>query len=306
MPIGSNDFSDINKLRGYWKGFSHDYNKGADDTKVIDAITKTDTLTEESAKYSAIVGVGRMQIVSQADGVVQDTLYEGYDSTKVPNIFSNGLTIYRLARDNAQAPYSPFDKWAKMFVKSKNDTLNYHCASALNTAHADTAPDGEYIFDTDHPLEDGSGTFSNKTSGELSYSVLQDALIAFQYVKNGRGMYMNQKPGVLLVPPALELEAKNILGAAAPGTSDNDMNVIKDFNLKLVVFPYLTSSKISFLFEKDKESDAYPFRFIKHTDYETNAWVDNDIVGGALKLSAYMVSAFHFPYVRGMHSMYAV
>ena len=305
--ITSGQFGDINQVRGYWQAFNKEYDdSSAGDIGWVNKVALKESLNQATARYTAFHGVGRMQVASETQTVTQDVLIEGYDSSKTPTVFSNGLIIGRLARDNAQDPWNVLKDHARMFVTGKNDTISYQCASALNSAHTTTAPDGQYIFSATHPIEDASGTWSNMTSAQLSYSSLKDMLTSFQFVPNGRGAYKTQKPGVLLVPTAEKYNAMNILGADAPGTTDRDMNVLKAEGLEIVTSPYLSSSKICFLFTKDKNPMSYPLRWIEHTPFEYDVTEDKDYVGGALKLSAYMVMAFHVAYLRGLHSLYSV
>lgn len=71
--------------------------------------------------------------------------------------------------------------------------------------------DGEHFYSDKHRV--GEVTFSNRTDEKLSPETFQAARQAMMSLKNEAGKPLNIVPDILLVPPALEREARMILEA---------------------------------------------------------------------------------------------
>lgn len=123
--------------------------------------------------------------------------------------------------------------------------------------------DGQFFFDTDHPIDiDGvtSGTYSNKLNLALSHANFQTALTTMLRWKNEDGSPMVQRGSLALkVPPELELTAKQIVEidqltpAAAYGlfgTSGVSKNPLVGA-AKLDVDQYLTDTTAWYLLASD-------------------------------------------------------
>ncbi|MFO8112747.1 MAG: Mu-like prophage major head subunit gpT family protein, partial [Desulfosalsimonadaceae bacterium] len=97
----------------------------------------------------------------------------------------------------------------------------------------------------------GGGTWSNlATASGLAYSTLQSAILAFENQTDHRGKKINQTPMVLLVPPALEMKALELLKSIGmPESANNEPNAVRLARprLRMVVWPYLTSSTAWYL-----------------------------------------------------------
>lgn len=108
--------------------------------------------------------------------------------------------------------------------------------------------DGVAWFATNHPLR--SGTRSNlNVSAPLTLANLDAARIQFSSTNavNHRGRRIQIFPDTLVVPPALESTAIQLVGSQAlPGTAQNDVNP-QAGRYQIVVNPYLSSSTGWFL-----------------------------------------------------------
>lgn len=85
----------------------------------------------------------------------------------------------------------------------------------LQNAEALNCYDGQYFFDTDHPVDpydSSKGTYSNlKTSRALNATNYALSRREMRLFKNDNGRYANVSPNLLVVPPQLEDVAKTIL-----------------------------------------------------------------------------------------------
>ena len=128
-------------------------------------------------------------------------------------------------------------------------------------AFTNTGMDGQYFYDTDHPLQNSDGTsttVSNKGTDVLaatnlaavkaSYGAGREAVMGFT---DSEGMPLRLVPDTLEVPPALEAVARII--CEADKLQDNSPNPYKG-TAKVLVNPALTSSTAWMLHVTSKQS----------------------------------------------------
>lgn len=130
-----------------------------------------------------------------------------------------------------------------------------------NGAFANTCMDGQYFYDTDHPLKNSDGvasSVSNKATAVLSAAsrAAADAgygaaRTAIQKYTDSEGMPLRLIPDTLEVPPALEATARQLLekDEFADGSKNPYQNTAK-----VLVNPGLTSDTAWFLHVTSKQS----------------------------------------------------
>lgn len=150
-----------------------------------------------------------------------------------------------------------------------------------NNAFAQTGIDGQYYYDTDHPV--GGASVSNKftkalsaasvAAVEASYGALRTAIMSF---KDEEGMPLRLVPDTLEVPPALEAIARII--CEAPTLQDNAPNPYRG-TATVLVNPGLTDPKAFFLHVTTKAS-VKPFiiQLRKAPVFVQQTGMDNDDV----------------------------
>jgi phage major head subunit gpT-like protein len=147
--------------------------------------------------------------------------------------------------------YAPMAQDAGYSAKTLPDEI---VSDLKNNAFVNTCYDGQYFYDTDHPVEDGNGntgSVSNKGTAVLDYSTLAAiqgsygaARTAVQTMKDNEGRPLGLVPDILEVPPALEATANVICNNEFLG--DKTPNPYKG-TAKVIVNPRLTSSTAWFL-----------------------------------------------------------
>jgi len=147
--------------------------------------------------------------------------------------------------------YAPMAQDAGYSAKTLPDEI---VADLKNNAFVNKCYDGQYFYDTDHPVEDGQGnvsSVSNKGTAVLSYATLADvqgsygaARTAIMTMKDNEGRALGLVPDVLEVPPALEAVANVICNNEFLG--DKTPNPYKG-TAKVIVNPRLTSATAWFL-----------------------------------------------------------
>lgn len=145
------------------------------------------------------------------------------------------------------------------FVRHQNLLV----AQTLEAGVSSLCYDGQYFFDTDHPVDvDGvtSGTFDNDLTLALSHANADTALTAMMSHKNDDGSPMVPMDGLIcMVPPSLGMKAKQVfeidsLTPAAAyglfGTSGASQNPLVG-RAKVVINQYLTDTTRWYLLASD-------------------------------------------------------
>jgi hypothetical protein len=191
-------------------------------------------------------------------------------------------------------------------------TVEYLAADLINGAigGSKTGIDGIVLCSASHPYIDYPGVQSNLGSAALSYTSLLAAIQHFKTLKDNRGIQMQiLTPNLLIIPPALEWMAKELLlnkfkpklelGTAGSGDAGNtnQVNLIgTEGNIEYVVNPYLTSSTAWFLMDTSQETVKWwwrrPYTFEQgYTDFDTDA----------MKMKASFRATADFFYWRGFY-----
>lgn len=179
-------------------------------------------------------------------------------STRTWEVFNKKWELtYKFERDAIDDDLEGFGEQAVLQAGQMGEKFAQHedylIAQALVAGRSKVCWDGQYFFDTDHPIDiDGigsSGTYSNSFNLALSHVNYRTVLEAAQSLKDESGMPVNiSNQWILMVPVALGLEGKQIVeqqlmtfGAALGlfGTGGVNTNPYAG-SARLVINPYLT------------------------------------------------------------------
>lgn len=212
---------------------------------------------EESAW---VTGYGVVPVKADGAAMTYDARSQGYTKRWTHNTYAMGVRIHEEAIEDDL--YGVMRTAAKDLGVAARETRHIRVASIFNTGFGSTehtAGDGLQIFYTAHTWPNG-GTWGNQaTATALSYSTLQAAILAFETQTDARGKKIMQTPMTLLVPPALEMKALQLLqSVGTPEDANNSINAIKASRsrLRLVVWPFLTSSTAFFLVGDNARNDT--------------------------------------------------
>lgn len=167
--------------------------------------------------------------------------------------------------------YAPQAQMAGFSAKQLPDEIVF---DLVNKAFSTQCYDGQYFFDTDHPVNGQS--VSNKGSKKLSAASLAAAKASYgagrttmKKFKDDEGRPLNITPNILLVPPALEDEANTLM--TVDRLEDGKANPYKN-TAKVVVAPWLTSDDAWFLLDTTKPVKPFIYQerkkpvFVEQTD----------------------------------------
>lgn len=175
--------------------------------------------------------------------------------------------------DDQLGIYQPQAQMAGFSAKQLPDEIVYEL---VNNGFSKTCYDGQYFFDTDHPVADSSvsnmGTkalsAASLAGAQASYGAARTAMRKF---KDEDGRPINITPTVLLVPPALEDTARALL--TVDRLEDGKPNPYKN-TAELVVETRLTSDTAWFLLDTSKPVRPFIYQerkapvFVQQTDPE--------------------------------------
>ena len=122
-----------------------------------------------------------------------------------------------------------------------------------------TTADGSYLCVATHPYSPtNTTTQSNLATGVLTHDNVVAARLAMRSWVDDRGKKILINPDTLIVPPALEEAAWMIAGPKTeyiPGQSNYDLSIFANWNLRVVVWPFLTSDTAWFLVDSNLMRD---------------------------------------------------
>ncbi len=153
--------------------------------------------------------------------------------------------------DDTLGIYGPMAEDASYGAATLGDEI---VSDLKNNAFTSECYDGQYFYDTDHPVEDGSGNVSsvaNKATTVLQSDTKAHAIASYgaaraaiQKFTDNQGRPLGLMSDTLEVPPALEAVARTLI--YADKLDDNSPNPYKG-TAKLIVNPRLTSDTAWFL-----------------------------------------------------------
>lgn len=191
--------------------------------------------------------------------------------TIVNNDFEATIEVDRNdIEDDNLGIYAPQAQMAGFSARQLPDEITFEL---VNQGFVNSCYDGQYFFDTDHPVAGKS--VSNKGSKKLSIASLAAAQASYgaartalRSMKDDEGRPLNITPSVLLVPPALEDTANLLMTADKFG---DDPNPYKG-TARVVVAPWLTSDTAWFLLDTTKPVKPFIYQerkkpvFVQQTD----------------------------------------
>jgi len=122
------------------------------------------------------------------------------------------------------------------------DVFNYSFTAGGGGLSAFTSGDALALFSSAHTREDGGATQSNQTTSDLAEGPIENALVGIRSQLDHKGQLFMASGDTLIVPPALEKEARILLDSSGRvGTANNDINPYQG-RLKIVVWDFLGSA----------------------------------------------------------------
>lgn len=201
---------------------------------------------------------------SEVDTVQYDKMHDGKEIVYTHSAYTKGFMIGRELYDDEQ--YRQIQKFPKAMARGGRAFVEKQASAILvnafttnrfwsqeqnSTTHVwdwKSAVDTPLCSDTHFLIEksqDGTTYGDNKLTTELSDSGLKEALQLARKMKDEAGNLITMNPKILVVPPALEFKAKELLNSTHTINSDvNNVNTLKD-SLSLFVYDYLGDQTVT-------------------------------------------------------------
>jgi len=173
--------------------------------------------------------------------------------TKVYTHTGNALAYRVTAEMRRHELYGQISKLERSLLRSAADRQETDTANILNNGFSTSYTGfiaGESLFSTSHARLDGGTAQANRPSADVSLGVtaLQNAIIQFHNWRDDRGRPFLSVPKLLLIHPNDLMSARELLGSEfKPGTSNNEINALREDNLSFMVCHYLTDTNAWFL-----------------------------------------------------------
>lgn len=181
---------------------------------------------------------------SEVSTVAYAKIKEGGEVTYKHKAFTKGFMIGRELYDDEK--YGQMKKMAKALARAGRAKVEKDAITVLtNGFEGDSGAfkgrDKKELFHSAHTLVDSVKTCSNIVEGALSRETLKEGLKLMRTQLDEAGNLIQMKATKLIIPPALEDEARRILHSVQiDGTNNNDTNeYLKSAGLEIVVMDYL-------------------------------------------------------------------
>lgn len=246
MPTLRANFGDLLEP-GFRKIFDDRY---SEIPEMFPQVLHVNTSDKQDEKDSAVTGFGLLQETAEGGVVDYDDPIQMYDVRYTHKKYTKGFKISEEMYEDDQ--YSVMNKKPAALARAARRTAESQAAGVFNNAFSTSYLGGDAypLCSVQHARADGGTAQSNASATGITLSSdanLETGLLALRGQLDDRGQMIMAKADKIVVPPALEKEAKILVNSTLrPGTADNDVNVYKGA-LQVVVWDYLSSTTAWFL-----------------------------------------------------------
>ena len=197
---------------------------------------------------SSASGLSQFVQTGENQPVTYEDRNQGYDVTYTHLKWAKAISISKEMWDDDR--FGVMRRGTADLAKSKmrtkdaigSDIFNYGFTSGGGGKASFTAGDAVALFSASHPRTDGGAVQSNTTTVDLNESALETALVTMRATLDDKGQLQGVNPTTLLIPPALEKEARILLDSTGRvGTANNDVNPYKG-RLEIIVWDRIGSA----------------------------------------------------------------
>lgn len=234
--------------------------------QVVSSVRGSKRSYEESAYFA---GLGNLSRKPEGEPIVYDELVQGPTKRWNHTTYALGVRMTEeLIEDSLYDQIGEMETLSRELGTSARETLNVLVFDIYNNITATTnhtGGDGLALASAVHPSLRG-GTWSNLLSpaADLSATSLQTALQSFENTKDDTGKFQSIKAKWILVHPANEWKARELLQSTYdPESPNNAVNTLRSRNLQLVVTPYYTDQDAFTLIAEPPSSNGGVIAFMR-------------------------------------------
>lgn len=221
------------------------------------------------------LSIGTLGEFPEFDGTVEyDRMYQGYKATYEFPEYAKGFQIERKLYDDDQ--YNIINKRPAALAISAARKRETSAAAIFNNAFNDSyaGPDGTGLCSTTHASKATGVNQTNEGSYALNHENLYIVKLAMRGFVDDRGGKILVNPDTLLVPPAMEEDAWELIQSELKvDTADNNPNIHYG-KYKLIVWDYLDDDKWFLIDSRYAKMflnwyDRIPIEFAMEEDFDT-------------------------------------
>ena len=245
-------------------------------------------------------GFGNAAIKAEGSGVSYDQANETFTARYTHNTIALAFAITEEAiEDNLYDRLA--SRYTKALARSMANTKQVTGANVLNNGFSTSylGGDGSPLFSTTHATIAGSFQNTLTTAADLNETSLEQSLIDIANFTDERGLKVAAQGIKLIVPVQLQFTAERLMKSAGRvGTSDNDINAIKNMGMVsggYTVNHFLTDTDAFFI----KTDAPNGLKYFERSPIRTS--MEGDFDTGNVRYKARERYSFGFSDWRGMY-----
>lgn len=209
---------------------------------------------KQDERFSSLTGFGLLTVKSENATIDYEDPIQGYDQVLTHNTYAKGFRISEELMEDDQ--YNVMNAKPRQLGIAARRTEERVAANVLNRAFNASylGGDSQELCSTVHPRPDGGTSQSNASSTGITFTEAnyETAKIAMMGQVDGKGMILDIKPSVIVIPENLETTAKIVFNSnLRSGTADNDLNPYRG-EVEIVVWKYMDRNDTHwFLLDKE-------------------------------------------------------
>lgn len=197
------------------------------------------TKVDSSARSETYAWLGAVPRMREMEGERIPAKLKEYGYTLVNKTYEASIEVKDAdVKDDQTGKYGPLARSIGESARLFPDELIF--GTLLPNGATELCYDGQYFFDTDHPIGDTGSTQSNKGTSALDATSFAAARLALMRMKDDQGRPINQNPNLLLIiPPDLLATAEGLIEAEYLASGATNTNYKK---ATILVSPWLTDT----------------------------------------------------------------
>lgn len=216
--------------------------------RVGPSIFHMESSSKNEEKDSSASGLSKLVRRSENQAITYEDEVQGFDVTysHVEDSLGTSVSNKLYEDDQFRIILRKPKNLANAKIRTQEEMMahifNYGFTAGGGGVATFTSGDALALFSASHTREDGGATQSNYSTADLSEASLETGILALRQTLDHKGQLAMVKADTLVVPPALEKEARILLNSSQRvGTANNDINPYQGA-LKLVVWDWLGSA----------------------------------------------------------------
>lgn len=225
-----------------------------------DMVVNDISVSDYYERKMRMTSISQSSVVELADGQEIPLADPIYGSTKDWVQVRHGLGCKITSGMKKYNKIGLVKKNVRALKKAMREYKDVDIATMINNATSTTAGevgyDGLALASTAHTtLGAGGDTYSNYGDAALGVGSLQSAINSFDTLVDDQGDEIIVRPTKLICHPSRRWTARELLGSSKkPGSADNDINAIQDWDLSYDVYHRSNSSSFWALLAKGDEN----------------------------------------------------